>query len=226
MRPIGKFRGQSTRGEPSTCLGDYSLALVRLQVQFSLFQNLPLDLSKRGVPSRLASRSTAARAGAIESRRARPSNRGRLDVRARRIGVGEERSQAVASRIRLQAGRASSLAAARQAAITSSSLRDESACSRLAAPRPSPVAQAHERRRRERVARLRASSSSLGSDVRLAEPREGGIAAAFQARSLLVCQIRLSSGIAFGSPIAASASTASSRRAACERCSMPGRSRP
>ena len=46
------------------------------------------------------------------------------------------------------------------------------------------------------------------------------IAAAFHARSLLFCQMARSSGIARGSRIAASASTARSRRFGSERCSI------
>ena len=103
MRPIGKFRGRSTHGEPSTCLGDYSLALVRLQVQFSLFQNLPLDLAQERCSLELGITSRGGQ-GRGQSRVAERDHRleGGLTLGRRRIGVGEERGHAVTDRIRLE----------------------------------------------------------------------------------------------------------------------------
>ena len=58
------------------------------------------------------------------------------------------------------------------------------------------VAETDQCRRGERVARHAGQLEQLGREVGLAEACQARITAAFQARSLLVCQIRLSSGIA------------------------------
>ena len=161
-------------------------------------------LLKSGVPSSLASRATAARAAF-----SRESPSATIDARAawRTDAVALGSTSRAASRSRAESdfrpGRAISLAAARQAAITSSSLRDESASfmigSASAEPRsPSPSGADGA----SGSPGVRASVSGLGAMSAWPSRARARTAAAFQARSLLVCQIRLSSGIAFGSPTA------------------------